>query len=175
MATEAKSMQTESGFAEGGRARALMLTLYQPDIPQNAGTLLRTCACLGVPASIIEPAGFPTSDRHFRRAGMDYLDHVEIIRHSSFAAFQTWRAESRPLRRLVLLSTAAEMDYLDAVYEPNDIIMVGRESAGVPETVHEAADLRVTIRMKPPMRSLNVAIAAALVLGEALRQIRHVG
>ncbi|MCW6506506.1 tRNA (cytidine(34)-2'-O)-methyltransferase [Lichenifustis flavocetrariae] len=150
---------------------ALVLALYQPDIPQNAGTLLRTCACLGVAAALIEPAGFPVSDRHFRRAGMDYLDHVSLARHSSFAAFEEWRLNHRPARRLILLTTAAATSYLDVVFRPGDILMVGRESAGVPPDVHAVADLQVTIRMRPPMRSLNVAVAASMVLGEALRQL----
>ena len=150
----------------------LTLALYQPDIPQNAGTLLRTCACLGVAAALVEPAGFPTSDRHFRRAGMDYLDAVALARHSSFTAFEAWRLAAVPARRLVLLSKGGDHACWDVVYRPGDILMVGRESAGVPEAVHAAADLRVTIPMRPPMRSLNVAVAAGLVLGEALRQLR---
>ena len=154
-------------------AAPLTLALFQPDIPQNAGTMLRMCACLGVDAAIIEPAGFPTSDRHFRRSGMDYLDHVTIRRHASFAAFEAWRKEQAPAhpRRLVLLSTARTRRYLDCAYHPGDILMVGRESAGVPDEVFAAADLAVTIPMQPGMRSLNVAVAAAMVLGEALRQI----
>lgn len=147
----------------------LTLALYQPDIPQNAGTMLRMCACLGVEAAIVGPAGFPTSDRHFRRAGMDYLDSVTIARHASFAAFEAWRAGAG--RRLILLSTRAELSYLDCLYQPGDILMVGRESAGVPDEVHAAADLAVTIPMQPGLRSLNVAVAAAMVLGEALRRI----
>ena len=147
-----------------------LLALYQPDIPQNAGTMLRLCACLGVPAAIVEPAGFPVSDRHFRRAGMDYLDAVEIERHVSFAAFEAWRAESG--RRLLLLTTHAELAYTRLAYRDDDVLLVGRESAGVPNAVHAAADVRVVIPMRPPMRSLNVAVAAAMVLGEALRQTR---
>lgn len=150
----------------------LTLALYQPDIPQNAGTLLRTCACLGVAAALIEPAGFPTSDRHFRRAGMDYLEAVSLTRHASFADFEEWRRGAVPGRRLVLLTTAAEQPYWEAGFEPGDILMVGRKSAGVPPVVHAAADLRVTIPMRPPSRSLNVAVAAGMVLGEALRQLR---
>ena len=150
----------------------ITLALYQPDIPQNAGTLLRTCACLGVAAALIEPAGFPTSDRHFRRAGMDYLDAVSLERHASFADFEAWRRAGASKRRLVLLTTAAEQPYWDAAFLPGDVLMVGRESAGVPQPVHDAADLRVTIPMRPPLRSLNVAVAAGMVLGEALRQLR---
>ena len=152
---------------------SLTLALYQPDIPQNAGTLLRTCACLGVAAALIEPAGFPTSDRHFRRAGMDYLDAVALHRHASFAAFEAWRGAGAPARRLILLSTTGDLTCWDVDYRPGDILMVGRESAGVPEVVHAAADLRVTIPMRPSARSLNAAVAAGMVLGEALRQLRR--
>ncbi len=154
---------------------SLTLALYQPDIPQNAGAMLRTCACLGVSAAIIGPAGFPTSDRDFRRAGMDYLDHVTIDRHASFAAFQTWRAASGQAgesRRLLLLSTRAATSYLDCAYGEGDVLLVGRESAGAPEEVHAAADLTLRIPMCGGMRSLNVAVAAAIVMSEALRQLR---
>lgn len=148
----------------------LTLALYQPDIPQNAGTMLRSCACLGVSAAIIEPAGFPVSDRHFRRSGLDYLDHVDIARHVSFAAFEAGRREAG--RRLVLLTTVGSVPYTSFTFQPGDVLMVGRESAGVPEGVHAAADARIVIPILPTLRSLNVAVAAAMVLGEALRQIR---
>ena len=147
----------------------LSLALYQPDIPQNCGAMLRLCACLGVAAEIIEPAGFPISDRHFRRAGMDYLDSVELVRHASWAAFETERTMRR--RRLVLLTTRAEMPYTRFQFQRDDIIMVGRESAGAPDAVHEAADARLAIPMRPGLRSLNVALAAAMALGEAARQL----
>ncbi len=149
----------------------LTLALHQPDIPQNCGTLLRLCACLGLDAAIIEPAGFPVSDRAFRRAGMDYLDHVAIARHLNFEAFDGWRRAAG--RRLVLLSTKASLPYWDFAYARGDILLVGRESAGVPEAVHASADGRVVIPLRPAMRSLNVAVAAAMVAGEALRQIRE--
>ena len=149
--------------------RRVALALYQPDIPQNCGTMLRLCACLGLQAAIIEPSGFPTSDRHFRRAGMDYLDALTIDRHTSFAAFEAWRATTH--RRLVLLSTRAALPYTQLAFRPDDILLVGRESAGVPDLVHEAADARVVIPIRPSLRSLNVAVAAAMVVGEALRQI----
>jgi len=148
----------------------LTLALYQPDIPQNCGTLLRLCACLGLDAAIIEPAGFPVSDRAFRRAGMDYLDHVAIARHLNFAAFDGWRRAAG--RRLVLLSTKARLPYWDFSFAPSDVLLVGRESAGVPEAVHACADASLLIPLRPPTRSLNVAVAAAMVVGEALRQIR---
>ena len=146
----------------------LALALYQPDIPQNCGTMLRLCACLGVEATIIEPAGFPVSDRHFRRSGMDYLDAVNVSRHVSWRAFEDWRAPTG--RRLVLLSTSAALPFTDFAFAPNDILMVGRESAGAPPEVHEAADARILIPIRPGMRSLNVAVCAAMALGEALRQ-----
>jgi tRNA (cytidine/uridine-2'-O-)-methyltransferase len=149
------------------------LALYQPDIPQNTGTVLRLCACFGLPAHIIEPAGFPSSDRAFRRAGMDYLDAVTITRHASWPDFEAWRSAAP--RRLVLFTTAATLSYLDYDFRPDDILLFGRESAGVPEAVHAAADVRLRIPMRQGMRSLNVAIAAALAAGEALRQAGGVG
>lgn len=145
------------------------LALYQPDIPQNAGTMMRMAACLGLAIDIIEPAGFPVSDRAFRRAGLDYLEHVEIARHVSFAAFDAARRTDG--RRLLLLTTRGDTGYLACRYQDGDILMVGRESAGVPEHVHAAADMRLLIPVRPGLRSLNVAIAAAMVTGEALRQI----
>ena len=147
---------------------SLALALYQPDIPQNCGTMLRLCAGLGVEASIIEPAGFPVIDRHFRRSGMDYLDAVNVTRHVSWRAFEAWRAPTG--RRLVLLSTSAALPFTDFSFAPDDILMVGRESAGAPAEVHEAADARILIPIRPGMRSLNVAVCAAMALGEALRQ-----
>lgn len=146
----------------------MRIALYEPDIPQNTGTILRLCACLGLEAHIIEPAGFPVTDRAFRRAGMDYLDLVAISRHGSFQAFEDWRSAER--LDLVLLTTAAERSYLDHGYRDNQIVLFGRESAGVPEAVHAAADVRLRIPMREGLRSLNVAMAVALVAGEALRQ-----
>jgi tRNA (cytidine/uridine-2'-O-)-methyltransferase len=155
----------------------LQLVLFQPDIPQNAGTMLRLCACLGLEAGLVEPASFPVSDRHFRRAGLDYLAALALRRYASFAEFQAVRlqgAASRPSRRLVLLTTQGDMDYLDFRFRPDDMLMVGRESAGATEAVHAAADARLHVAMLPGMRSLNVAVAAAMVVGEALRQTRAV-
>jgi len=146
----------------------MRIALYEPDIPQNTGTILRLAACLGVAAHIIEPAGFPVSDRAFRRAGMDYLDQVSIERHASFAAFAAWRAEAG--LRLVLFTTAAATSYLDHAFRGDEVLLFGRESAGVPEAVHAAAQARLVIPMRPGLRSLNVAMAAAMALGEALRQ-----
>ncbi len=151
-------------------AMPLRLALYQPDIPQNTGTVLRLCACLGMQAHIIEPAGFPTSDRAFRRAGMDYLDAVDIVRHASWRDFEAWRRNRHC--RLVLFTTTASLSYLDYSFETDDILLFGRESAGVPEDVHKAADARLVIPLRPGLRSLNVAIAAAMVAGEALRQLK---
>ena len=144
------------------------IALFQPDIPQNTGTILRLCACLDVGAHIIEPAGFPTSDRAFRRAGMDYLDAVTIVRHGSWRDFAACRTAGR--HRLVLFTTAAATSYLDHRFEPADVLLFGRESAGVPPEVHNAADARLVIPMRPGLRSLNVAVAAAMAAGEALRQ-----
>lgn len=153
----------------GGTRAMIRLALYQPDIAQNTGTILRLAACLGLAVDIIEPAGFPVSDRAFRRAGMDYLDHVAWHRHADFAAFEAaCRAEGR---RLVLMTTRAATPYTDFAFAPGDAVMLGRESAGVPETVHAVAEARIVIPLRPGMRSLNVAVAAAMVAGEALRQL----
>jgi tRNA (cytidine/uridine-2'-O-)-methyltransferase len=143
------------------------LAIYQPDIPQNTGTMLRLAACLGVPVEIIEPASFDASDRNLRRSGMDYLNHAAITRHISWRAFEAWREGNG---RLVLATTKAATPYADFIYEPSDIILVGRESAGVPDEVHAAADARIVVPMQSGMRSLNVAVTAAMILGEALRQ-----
>ena len=151
-------------------AAPIALALYEPDIAANAGAMMRTCACLGVDAAIIEPAGFPISDRRFRRSGMDYLDELVIERHASFERFETWRRAAR--RRLVLLTTKGDSQLWEFVFRPGDILMVGRESAGVPDAVAALADARVRIPIRPSLRSLNVGIAAALALGEALRQFR---
>ncbi len=144
------------------------LALYQPDIPQNAGTILRMAACLNVTCRIIAPAGFDVSDRALKRAGLDYLGMASIIRHESFDAFNANRLIEG--RRLILLTTSGHEPYITFSFRPDDVLLVGRESAGVPESVHEAADARLVIPMKPGLRSLNVAVAAAMVLGEALRQ-----
>jgi tRNA (cytidine/uridine-2'-O-)-methyltransferase len=146
----------------------MRLALYQPDIAQNTGTILRLAACVGVPVSIIAPAGFDISDRALRRAGLDYLQHVTLHRHPSFEAFLAeMRGEGA---RIVLLTRNAESSYVDFAFEQRDVLLLGRESAGVPESVDAAADSRITIPMRPDLRSLNVAVAAAMVLGEALRQ-----
>jgi tRNA (cytidine/uridine-2'-O-)-methyltransferase len=147
----------------------LVLALFEPDIAANTGAMLRTCACLGAAAAIVEPAGFVFSDARFRRAGMDYLDELRLQRHASLAAFQTWRRRER--RRLVLLTTRGDVDLWAFRFAPGDVVMVGRESAGVPETVHEAADARLRISIRAPLRSLNVGVAAGIALAEAVRQL----
>jgi tRNA (cytidine/uridine-2'-O-)-methyltransferase len=146
----------------------MRIALYQPDIAQNTGTILRFCACLEIEAHIIEPAGFAVSDRAFRRAGMDYVDHVSLVRHVSWTAFETFRRDAG--LRLVLLTTHAPTCYLDHAFAPHDVLLLGRESRGVPEAVHQAAEARIAIPMKAGLRSLNIAVAAACVAAEALRQ-----
>ena len=153
----------------------MRIALYQPDIAQNTGTILRLAACFGLEAHIIEPAGFPTTDRAFRRAGMDYLDQVEIVRHPSWERFERWRAEAGA--RLLLFTTRATRSYLEHVFRPDDVLLFGRESSGAAENVHAAADARLVIPMREGLRSLNVAMAAAMALGEAMRQtgLTHAG
>ncbi|MGO4173306.1 tRNA (cytidine(34)-2'-O)-methyltransferase [Bosea sp. TAF32] len=146
----------------------LRLALFQPDIPQNAGTMIRMAACLGIAVDIVEPAAFDVSDRHFRRSGIDYLERAAVSRHDSFAAFDQWRREAG--HRLVLAETDGATPLPDFVFQPGDIILVGRESAGVTPAVQAAADASLHIPMRPALRSLNVALAAAMVMGEALRQ-----
>src|ERR1700686_820139 len=136
----------------------MRIALYQPDIPQNTGTVLRLCACLGIEAHIIAPAGFPTSDRAFRRAGMDYLDAVTIVRPGSWRDFEAWRRSGR--HRLVLFTTSAATPYLDYRFAPADVLLFGRESAGVPEEFPSPPAARLVIPMRPGLRSLNVAVAA---------------
>jgi tRNA (cytidine/uridine-2'-O-)-methyltransferase len=146
----------------------MQLALYQPDIPQNVGTMLRLAACMHINASIIDPCGFPLDDRKLRRSGMDYIDHVTLRRHLSWQKFQEYR-QALPAR-LILLTTKSSHIYTEFTFAPTDILLVGRESAGVPDEVAASCDAAITIPMQQPMRSLNVAIAAAMVLGEALRQ-----
>ncbi len=144
------------------------IALYQPDIAGNAGTIARMAACLGLPVTIIEPAGFAWSDSALRRAGMDYLDAAVLRRAASWADFKAEKAG----QRIVLLTTKAAASYVDFAFAPGDILILGRESSGVPDEVHAAADARITIPMRQGMRSLNVALACAMVTGEALRQLR---
>ncbi len=148
----------------------MRLALYQPDIPQNTGTLLRLCACLGVAVDVVEPCGFVFYGPRMRRAGLDYLAHVHMARHDSWSAFLAARREDNDAGRLVLLTTRGGEPYTRFAFRACDTLVLGRESAGVPAEVHEAADARLVIPMAPGMRSLNVAVAGAMVLGEALRQ-----
>jgi tRNA (cytidine/uridine-2'-O-)-methyltransferase len=147
---------------------SLTIALYEPDIPQNTGTIMRLAACFGLAVHFVGPASFPTTERAFRRAGLDYLDHVQIVNHVTFGAFDEWRrAESR---RLILLTTKGATIYTAFGFAPNDVLLCGRESSGAPESVHGAADARVRVPMRQHLRSLNVAVSLAMVAGEALRQ-----
>ena len=145
----------------------MRLALFQPDIPQNTGAMLRLAACLGTAVDLIEPCGFVWSDRRLRRAGMDYVERVELVRHASWPAF---RGTLVPPRRLLLLTTAGETAYTRFAFAADDTLLLGRESAGVPPAVHQASAARLKVPMGPGMRSLNVALAGAMALGEALRQ-----
>ena len=147
----------------------LRIALYQPDIAGNTGTILRLAACLDMGVDIIEPAGFPLSDRALKRAGMDYLEMAALSRHADWHAFEEWRKAHA--RRLVLLTTKASAPYTGFAFAAGDILLFGRESAGVPDGVHQAADARLTIPMRPGVRSINVALSVAMVAGEALRQV----
>lgn len=146
----------------------LRLALFQPDIAPNAGTLMRLCACMGVAMDIIEPCGFVLSDKTLRRAGMDYMEGLDLTRHADWDNFRN-QSQSR---RIVALTTKSSTPYTDFVFQNNDILLLGRESAGLPDDVHAAADARIVVPMQAGFRSLNVAIAGAMALGEALRQTR---
>lgn len=146
----------------------LRIALYQPDIAGNAGTILRLGACLGIGVDIVEPAGFVLSDANLRRAGMDYIAKAALTRHINWQHFEEWRKPTG--RRIVLASTKAALPYTQFAFRPDDILLFGRESAGVPDAVHEGADARILIPMQPGQRSLNVAVSAAMIAGEALRQ-----
>lgn len=153
----------------------MQIAVFEPDIPQNLGAMLRLGACLGAPVHVIEPCGFPFSaegsaDKRLRRAGMDYLSLAEVVGHTSWAAFEAARRAQKS--RLVLLTTEAEDDYLNWNFQAGDVLLLGRESGGVPDFVHDAADGRLRVIMTAEARSLNVVTAAAMVLGEALRQTR---
>lgn len=153
----------------------MRLVLFEPDIPQNAGALLRLAACLGLPVDIVEPCGFLFDDRRFRRAGMDYLEQVDMTRHTSWRAYcqaraELTQAEATSAGRLILLTTKGDTRYTDFSFQPSDSLMVGRESVGAPAEVHNSADARLVIPLRAELRSINVALAAAMVLSEALRQ-----
>lgn len=145
----------------------ITLALYQPDIPQNVGAAMRLCACLACPLEIIEPCGFPWDERKIRLSAMDYYEAARLTRHSSWDKFRKIQQS-----RLILMTTKAALPYTDFIFRPGDILLAGRESAGVPEEVHSAAHARIFIPMQPGLRSLNVINASAMILGEALRQIR---
>jgi len=148
----------------------IRIALYQPDIAGNTGTILRLAACLALTVDIVEPAGFDLSDRALKRAGMDYLEMAALKRHLDWRAFEDWRRAEN--RRLVLFTTKATLSYTDFVFRENDVLLFGRESAGVPDHVHETADRRVTIPMPGGGRSLNLAVSVAMATGEAMRQLR---
>ncbi len=148
-------------------SKTVRLGLYEPDIPQNTGTLLRLAACLGVPVDVVEPCGFVWGGKHMRRAGMDYLEHASVTRHVNWDTFQ----QAQNGGRIVLLTTKAAVPYASFSFREGDVLLLGSESAGVPPHVHEQVDSRVIIPMRPDQRSLNLATAAAMVLGEALRQL----
>ena len=145
--------------------RLMRLALYQPDIPQNTGTLMRLCASMGVALDIIEPCGFALDEKKLRRAAMDYIDHLDMTRHLDWPTFQAQKTG-----RLILLSTKASVPYTNFEFQPTDILLAGRESAGVPDDVHAAADARVIVPMVADVRSINVAVSCAMVMGEALSQ-----
>ncbi|QWK76994.1 tRNA (cytidine(34)-2'-O)-methyltransferase [Ochrobactrum sp. BTU1] len=146
----------------------LRIALYQPDIPGNTGTILRMAACLGFAVDLIEPAGFDVSDRSLKRAGMDYLEQAALTRHADWEHFNDWRSQAG--KRLVLLSTKAAIPYTEYAFQENDILLFGRESAGVPDSIQDIADARLIIPMVPGARSLNLAVSVAITAGEALRQ-----
>ncbi len=167
-----RAMSRHNAFIAGKQpvsTAKLRIALYQPDIAGNTGAILRLGACLGIAVDVIEPAGFDLSDRNLRRAGMDYLALATLQRHLDWDAFQSWRRESG--QRLVLFSTAAEQSYTAFRFAADDVLLFGRESAGVPPHVHEAADARVTIPMQGGGRSLNLAMSVAMGAGEAVRQL----
>ena len=147
------------------------LALYQPDQPQNTGTLLRLGACMGVKVHIIDPCGFAFSERALRRSAMDYIDHVDLMRHMDWEHFNQWRLENG--KSLVLLTTKGATAYCDYQYQDNTILLLGQESLGAPDVVHQSCDGRVVIPMRAELRSLNIAVAASMVLGESLRQTNH--
>lgn len=146
----------------------MRIALFQPDIPQNTGAILRLAACMDIAVDVIEPCGFPYDPARMRRSGMDYIDNVTVQRHNSWDAF--WSDHSAGKGRLILLTTRGDTSYQKFAFDSADTLLLGRESAGVPDAVHESADARIVVPMAPGMRSLNVAMAAAMVLGEAARQ-----
>jgi tRNA (cytidine/uridine-2'-O-)-methyltransferase len=148
----------------------MKIALYQPDIPQNVGAMIRLCACMGVGLDIIEPCGFPWNERKIRQAGMDYVEQLAYERHTSWERFRERHAQSR----IILMTTKGNLPYTDFTFKDTDILLAGRESAGVPQDIHDGADERIIIPMQEGLRSLNIVNASAMILGEALRQTRWV-
>ena len=148
----------------------MRIALFEPDIPQNTGNILRLGACLGIEVDIIEPTGYVFDDKKFKRSSMDYIDHIQYKRHLDWDAFYYWRMENN--YRLILLTTKSKKKYFDYKFKDNDILLFGRESAGVPIKVHECVDEQLTIPMVKGLRSINVSSAVALIAGEACRQLR---
>lgn len=146
------------------------IALFQPDMPQNCGAIMRLCACFGVPLHLIEPFGFIWDDARVRRVAMDYIHNVNLSKHKDWDSFKA--AQSG--KRLILLSTKAASTYTDFKFQPDDVLLLGRESAGVPEYVHAQVDARIVIPLQNGMRSLNVGMSAAIVLSEAIRQVRNI-
>ncbi len=146
----------------------LHIALYQPDIPQNVGAAMRLCACLDIPLDIIEPCGFPWDIKKIRQSGMDYVTQTNLIRHNSWNTFK----EAYPNKRFVLMTTKSSKPYTEFQFAEDDILIAGRESAGVPSDVHESIEHRLTIEMATQARSLNIINATAMITGEALRQIK---
>ena len=147
----------------------IYLALYQPDIAQNTGTLLRFGACLNVPVHVIHPAGFALTDRGLKRAGLDYLERASLTEHDDWSAFRDWQTGANS--RLIALTTRAEERYCDFSFRPGDVLLLGRESAGLPQSVHQCADHRLSVPQAEGTRSLNMAVAGAIVAAEALRQL----
>lgn len=148
--------------------RSINLALFQPEIPQNTGAAMRLTACLGIPLDIIEPTGFVWDEAKIRRSAMDYIEYVRLNKHPSWDSFR----KTYEGRRVILLTTKSDQSYLDFAFQPGDILLAGQESAGAPQYVHQSCEARITIPMPPGPRSMNVVNACAMVLGEAMRQVR---
>lgn len=150
----------------------IQIALYQPDIPQNLGTVIRYAACLNIPVNIILPCGFPLDDKRLKRAGMDYIEHATINKHVSWDHFYNHSQDPTQHKRIILFTTKTETHYTDFTFQPSDILLFGRESAGIPEDIANSCDHKITIPMHPPLRSLNIAMSVAMGTGEALRQTK---
>ena len=150
----------------------MRIALYEPDIPQNTGNIFRLGACLGVDVDIIEPTGFIFDDKKFKRSAMDYINHLNYKRHLDWKHFLKWVKDNQ--YRLILMTTKSKKSYYNFKFQPSDILLFGRESAGVPNDIHEIVDHRLTIPMKNEVRSINLSSSVALVIGEGLRQINKI-